>query len=95
MEQTFSIRDDFNELPTFTNSIKLTTKLIDKNFSESVHNSKIINKNECLICYNKVCKNTSKISCKLCSNLFHYKCYKDFTEKNSFYAIKYWWNCCW
>tara|TARA_B100000795_G_C22607657_1_gene363800 strand:+ start:130 stop:444 length:315 start_codon:yes stop_codon:yes gene_type:complete len=84
---------------------KLTTKLITKKFS----NSKIINKNECLICYNKVGKNTSFVSCKLCSNVFHYKCYKEFTEKNNFYAmkcchcgtktlkfnIKHWWNFCW
>ena len=75
----------------------------------TVLTTKLIDKNECLICYNKVGKNTSIVSCKLCSNVVHYKCYKEFTEKNNFYAmkcchcgtktlkfnIKYWWNCCW
>ena len=47
-------------------------------------------KDECIICFNKVKKKTSIVTCKLCSNIFHYKCYKEFTEKNNYYAMK----CC-
>ena len=87
----------------------LTIKLIDKKFNKSIHNSTIINKNECLICYVGVEKSVSKVTCKLCSNVFHYECYKKFIENNNNYKskcchcgtktlqfdIKNWWNCCW
>jgi hypothetical protein len=73
------------------------------------NNDNCFNENECLICYEKVEKNMSKVKCKLCSNIIHYKCYKEFVKKNSNYNnkcchcstrslkfnMKNWWNCCW
>ena len=75
-----------------------------------INNDKCLDENECLICYEKVEKNMSKVECKLCSNIVHYKCYKTFINNNSNYSnkcchcgtlslkfnMKYWWNyCCW
>ena len=109
MENKFSTSDNWNDyeglLPKFTDSIILTNKLINK---KNIPNP-IIKNNECLICYNKVNKNTSNVNCELCSNVFHYECYKTFVEKNKNYEskccqcsteslkfnMKYWWNCCW
>jgi hypothetical protein len=48
-----------------------------------------ITKDECLICYVKVTKK-SYVSCKLCSNICHYDCYKRLVKKNQFYAMR----CC-
>lgn len=43
--------------------------------------------NDCLICYDiKDCKPI--VVCSLCSKFCHYKCYKKFTKKNNFYAMK-------
>lgn len=45
------------------------------------------NDNDCLICYDmKDCKPI--VVCSLCSKFCHYKCYKKFTKKNNFYAMK-------
>jgi hypothetical protein len=97
----------------FTKSNMLNTNLNDKNFGNNHSNIEnadgCTNKDDCLICYNKVEKQTSKVSCKLCSNIVHYGCYNEFIEKNNNYInkccvcstktlkfdIKHWWNCCW
>lgn len=109
-----------NTLPKFTKSLShiLGTNIVNKK-SDNIYQLKMdndkfnddeyTNKNECLICYEKVEKNTSKVSCNLCSNIFHYKCYKEFIKKSKNYEnkcchcstkslkfkIKHWWNCCW
>ncbi len=44
---------------------------------------------ECLICYLKI-KKKSSVTCKLCSNVYHFSCYEKLVEENSFYAMK----CC-
>ena len=83
---------------------------MDKPNMDNYETDKCFNENECLICYEKVEKNMSKVECKLSSNIVHYKCYKAFIKKNSNYpnkcchcttpslkfTMKYWWNyCCW
>jgi len=108
-------------LPEFTDSLshilggKIENKKPDKiiyqlNMEDNNYNDdEYTNKNECLICYETVKKNTSKISCNLCSNICHYKCYKTFIKKSKNYEnkcchcstqslkfkIRHWWNCCW
>ena len=100
-------------LPIFTDSLdkNLNVKLLNKRPGKIIYNNmnkSVCNENECLICYEKVEKNHSKVICKLCSNIFHYECYKKFIEKNKNYNLKcchcstktlkfkmkYWWNCC-
>lgn len=86
---------------------------VDSNFTNSNTNMEntngCTNKDDCLICYNKIEKKTSNVSCKLCKNIVHYECYSKFIEKNNNYInkccvcstetltfdIKRWWNCCW
>ena len=97
-------------LPKFTGNI-LKTKLLNKDRDKIIYNNMEnvdYNKDECLICYEKVKKDMSKVTCKLCNKIVHYKCYKKFIEKNKNYQnkcfqcstnslkfnIKYWWNCC-
>ena len=43
--------------------------------------------NDCLICYDERGVKPVVI-CSLCSKFVHYKCYKKFTEKNSYYTMK-------
>ena len=89
-----------------TNDI-LKTKLLNKKADKNMDKA-VFNETECLICYEKVENNQSKVICNLCSNIFHYGCYKKFIEKNNNYnlkcfhcstdsltfKIKHWWNCC-
>jgi len=109
-------------LPKFTKSLSnvLGTNVINKKSGKIIYQMNVLdydynddnytNKNECLICYEKVENKSSKVTCNLCSNIFHYKCYKAFIKKNSNYTnkcchcatpslkftMKYWWNyCCW
>jgi hypothetical protein len=43
--------------------------------------------NDCLVCYDP--KGIMPIvTCNLCSKFIHYKCYKKFTKKNSYYTMK-------
>lgn len=99
-------------LPIFTNNIEDTIgkKLIDKQSGKVIYNihGEYNKKDECLICYEKI-NNASKVTCKLCKNMVHYRCYKHFTEKNPNYYmkcchcstntlkfdIKRWFWCCW
>ena len=97
-------------LPKFTDDI-LNCKLLNKNTDKNIYNKMEkadYNKDECLICYERIEKDMSKVTCKLCNNIVHYKCYKKFVEKNKNYEnkcchcstyslkfkIKRWWNCC-
>lgn len=100
-------------LPKFTDTLdnvlksKLLNKKTDKNIYNKMNNTDY-NKDECLICYEKIEYDMSKVTCKLCDNIVHYKCYKKFIEKNKNYEnkcchcstyslkfkIKHWWNCC-
>lgn len=101
---------------TNSNTNRLNTNLNDKKCGKNIYNlSKMentngcTNKDDCLICYNKVEKKTSNVSCKLCKNIVHYECYSKFIEKNNNYInkccvcstetlkfdIKRWWKCCW
>lgn len=43
--------------------------------------------NDCLICYDSK-GSKPVVICSLCSKFVHYKCYKKFTEKNSYYTMK-------
>ena len=43
-------------------------------------------KQECIICYDVTWGPI--VTCNLCSNYSHYKCYKQFTKKNNFYRMK-------
>jgi len=100
-------------LPVFTDKIEdiIEDKLINKNSGKIIYNKmndEYDKKNECLICYEKINK-MSKVSCKLCENTVHYKCYKKFVEKNPNYYmkcchcstntlkfdVKRWFFCCW
>ena len=100
-------------LPKFTDTLDdvLKYKLLNKKPDKNIYNKMEkpdYNKDECLICYEKVEKNMSKVTCKLCDNIVHYKCYKKFIEKNNSYKnkcchcsthslkfkINHWWNCC-
>ena len=77
-------------LPKFTNDI-LKTKLLNKKTDKIIYNNMEnadYNKDECLICYEKVKKDMSKVTCNLCDKIVHYKCYKIFIEKNKNYEDK-------
>lgn len=93
-----------------SNQTKKSNNYIKLNINEDKFNDdEYTNKNECLICYEKVENKSSKVSCNLCSNIFHYKCYKAFIKKSkhyekkcchcSTYSLKFkitrWWNYCW
>ena len=43
--------------------------------------------NDCLICYDRK-GSKPVVICSLCSKFVHYKCHKQFTEKNSYYTMK-------
>ena len=110
-----------NMLPKFTQSLNniLGAKVENKKSGKIIYQMNVLDddyndneytdKNECLICYEKVENKSSKVTCNLCSNIFHYKCYKAFIKKSKYYEkkcchcstvslkfiIRRWWNCCW
>jgi hypothetical protein len=72
-------------------------------------NDGILRMDDCLICYD-VRGLSPIVKCSLCSKFVHYKCYKIFSKKNSYYKMKCiqcetrslqftkkWWQCwqCW
>ena len=65
-----------------------------------------VNDPECLVCFNRFKWYECKVTCCLCGNVVHYKCYKKFIKKNinytnkcfhcgtnSIYFVKPWWLC--
>ena len=110
MEKTDYIKlNEDTKLLKFTNSVDdvFGCEIKKKNIGENILNTSIISHNECLICYETIKRTESKVSCKLCSNTVHYKCYKKFVKKNIHFKMKcchcltqslrfkYWWMCCW
>ena len=47
-----------------------------------------LKKCECLICFNQFKSYQASVHCNFCNNVCHYKCYKNFTRKNNYYAMK-------
>jgi len=97
------------------NNDKNNDKIYKKNslrnylIGDSLNEDDISRDDDCLICYD-VRGLSPIVKCSICSKFVHYKCYKNFSKKNSYYKMKCiqcgtrslkftkkWWQCwkCW